>query len=64
MSTILNVISLTGVGSSLVVAAPCCVGVGVAGGSKSNGILVSAKAVLTLSVISLSCCNANIILAK
>ena len=48
MSTILNVISLTGVGSSLVVAAPCCVGVGVAGGSKSNGILVSAKAVMTL----------------
>ena len=57
-------ISLTGVCSSLVVAAPCFVGVNVVGGSKSKGILVSAKAMLTLSVIPSSCCNANIILAK
>ena len=64
MSAILKVISLTGVCSSLVVAAQCFVGVDVVGGSKSNSILVSAKAVLTLSVISPSCCNANIILAK
>ena len=64
MSTILKVVSLTGVCSSLVVAAPCFVGVDVSGGSKSNSILVSAKAMLTLSVISSSCCNANIVLAK
>ena len=58
-------ISLTGVCSSLVVAAQCYVGVDLVGGSKSSSILVSAKAVLAfLSVISPSCCNANIILAK
>ena len=64
MSTILKLISLTGVCSSLAVTVPCFVGVDVIGGSKSNNILVSAKAMLTLSVISPSCCNANIILAK
>ena len=64
MSTILKVISLTGVCSSLVVAAPWFTGVDVVGGTESNSILVSTKAVLTLSVISPSCCNANIILAK
>ena len=62
--TILKVISLTGVCSSPVVAAPCFVGMDVVGGSKSNSILVSAKAMLTLSVILSSCCNANILLAK
>ena len=64
MSTILKVIGLTGVCSFLVVAAPCFVGMDVVGGSNSNSISVLAKAVLTNSVISPSCCNANIILAK
>ena len=64
MSVILKVISLTGVCSSIVAATPCFVGVDVVGGSKSNSILVSAKAMLTLSVISPNCRNANIILAK
>ena len=63
MSTILKLISLTGVCSSLVVAASCFVWVDVVG-SKSNSVLVRAKVVLTLSVISPSCCNANSILAK
>ena len=53
--TILKVISLTGVCSSPVVAAPCFVGMDVVGGSKLNSILVSAKAVLTLSVVSPTC---------
>ena len=64
MSTILKLISLTGVCSSLAVAVACFVGVDVVDGSKSNSKLVSAKAMLTLSVISSSCCNANIVLAK
>ena len=64
MSTVLSVVSLTGMCSSLVVAAPWFIGVDVVGGTESNSILVSAKAVLTLSVIPTSCCNANIILAK
>ena len=64
MSTIIIVVSLTEVCSSLVVAAPSFVGVNVVGGSKSNSILVSAKAMLTLSVISPNCRIANIILAK
>ena len=64
MSTVLEVISLTGVYSSLVVAVPCFAGVDEAGGSKSNSILVSAKDMLTLSVIPPICSNANIILAK
>ena len=64
MSTTLKVISLTGVCSSLVVVARCFVGVDVVGGSKSNGILISAKGMLTLSVTSPSCCNENITLAK
>ena len=51
MSTILKVISLTGVCSSLAVAVPCFAGVDVVGGSKSTSILVLAEAVLTLSVI-------------
>ena len=55
MSTILKVINLTGVCSSFAVAASCFVGVYVAGGSKSNSILVLAKAMLTLSGISPSC---------
>ena len=55
MLFILKVISLTGACSSLVVAAPCSVGVDVVGRSKSDSILVSAKAVLTFSVISPSC---------
>ena len=57
-------ISFTGVWSSLVVAAPCFVSVDVVGGSKSNSILLSAKAMLILSVTSPSCCNANITLVK
>ena len=64
MSTILKVINLTGVCSSLVVAALCFVGVDAVDGSKSNNILISAEAMLTLSVISPSCSNANNILAK
>ena len=55
MSTILKVISFTGVCSSLVVAVPCIVEVDAAGGSKSNSVLVSAKAMLTSSVILSSC---------
>ena len=55
MSTVLKVISLTGVCSSLAAAVPCFIGVDVAGGSKSNSILVLAKAMLTLSIISPSC---------
>ena len=57
MSTILQlqVISLAGVYSSLAVAVMCFVVVDVVGGSKSNGILVLAKAMLMLSVISPSC---------
>ena len=55
-------ISLTDVCSSLVVAALCFVEVDVVGGSKSSSILISAKAVLTLSVKSPSC-NADVILA-
>ena len=55
MSTVLKVISLTGVCTSLAVAAPCFVGVDVVGGSKSSSILVLAKAMLALSVISPSC---------
>ena len=42
MSTVLKVISLTGVCSSLIVAAPCFVGFDEIGASKSNSILVSA----------------------
>ena len=57
-------ISLTDVCSSLVVAALCFVEVDVVGGSKSSSILVSAGAILTLSVISSSCCNVNIMPAK
>ena len=64
MSIILKVISLTGVCSSLVEVAPGFVGVDIVSDSKSNSILVSAEAMLTLSVISPSCCNANSILAK
>ena len=66
LSTILKVISLTCVSRSLVlvVATPYFFRVDVVGGSKSNSILVSAKAMLTLSVILSSCCNANILLAK
>ena len=55
MSTVLKVINLTGVCSSLVVAAACFVGADVVGDSKSNSVLISAKAILTLSVISPSC---------
>ena len=55
MSTIIIVVSLTEVCSSLVVSALCFAGVDVVGGSKSNGILVSAEAMLTLSVTSPSC---------
>ena len=55
-------ISLTDVCSSLAVAVPCFVGMDVVGGSKSSSILISAKAVLTLSVKSPSC-NADVILA-
>ena len=50
-----KVISLTGVCSSHVVAALRFVGVDVVGGSKLNSILVLAKAVLTLSVVSPTC---------
>ena len=64
MSTLLKVISLTGVCSSLVVATPCLVGVDVVSGSKSKSVLVSDKDMLRLSVILCSCCNANITLAK
>ena len=52
MSTVLSVISLTAVHSFLVVATPCAVGLDLIGGSKSASILVSTKAVLTLSVLS------------
>ena len=55
MPTVLKVISLTGVCSSLAVAAPCFVGVDVVGDSKSNSVLVLAKKMLTLSIISPSC---------
>ena len=55
MSTVLTVVSLTGVCSPLVAVTPGFLGVDVAGGSKSNGILVLAEAVLTLSVIWPSC---------
>ena len=55
MSTVLKVISLTGVCSSLAMAVPCFVGLDVVGGSKSNSILVLARTMLTLSVISPSC---------
>ena len=55
MLTILKVISLTGVCSSLAVAVPCFIGVDVVVESKSNSILVLAKAMLTLSIISPSC---------
>ena len=55
MSTILKVINLTDVCSSLVVAALYFVEVDVVGGSKSSSILVLAKAMLALSVISPSC---------
>ena len=51
MSTLLKVISLTGVCSSLVVATPCLVGVDVVSGSKSKSVLVSDKDMLRLSVI-------------
>ena len=54
MSTILKVISLTGVCSALAVAAPCFVRVDVVGGSKSCSILVLATDMLT-SVISPRC---------
>ena len=49
--TILKVISLTGVCSSPVVAAPCFVGMDVVGGSKSNSILAVSYTHLTLPTI-------------
>ena len=55
MLTVLKVINLTGACSSLAVVVPCFAGVDVVGGSKSNSIVVLAKAMLTLSVISASC---------
>ena len=44
-----------GVHSSFEVAVPCSVGLDVVGGLKSDRILVSAEAVLNLSIISPSC---------
>ena len=55
MLTVLKVISLTDVCSYLAVAVPCFVGVDAVGDSKSNSILVLAKAIVTLSLISPSC---------
>ena len=50
MLRVLKVISLTGVCSPLAVAIPCFVGVDVVGDSKSNSIIVLAKAMLTSRV--------------
>ena len=55
MLTVLKVISLTGVCSSLAVAIPCFVELDVVDDSKSNSVLISAKAMWTLSIISPSC---------
>ena len=55
MPAVLSVISLTGVNSSLEVATPCSIGLHVVGGSQSGSTVVSAEAMLTLSIISSSC---------
>ena len=56
-SSVLKVISLTGVCSSLVVAAPCFVGVDVVAGSQSNSISVSAKAKCEHYIGEVDCCE-------
>ena len=55
ISTVLNVIGLTGVRSFLVIVAACSVELDVVGGSQSDCILVPAKSMLTLLLISPSC---------